>query len=254
MVRYRYDGGLGSPKPIVTGIPKGANHNGGRLAFGPDKLLYVSTGEVYKRELAQDKNSLGGKILRVTPDGRPAPGNPFGSRVWTYGHRNVQGLAWDADGQLFATEFGQDRFDEINRIEKGHNYGWPIVEGVGGKKAYTDPLLTWATSEASPSGLAYADGSLWAAGLRGERLWQVPVTAGGKVGEPIPHFEGVYGRLRAVVRAPDGALWVTTSNRDGRGEPKAGDDRILVVPSRGERGLRARRVSGPSSSPPRRRP
>ncbi|SEF79001.1 Glucose/arabinose dehydrogenase, beta-propeller fold [Thermomonospora echinospora] len=235
VVRFRYDGRLAAPRPIVTGIPKGANHNGGRIAFGPDKMLYIGTGEIYQRELAQDRGSLGGKILRVTPDGGPAPGNPFSSRVWTYGHRNVQGLAWDDKGRMYATEFGQDRFDEINLIERGHNYGWPDVEGVQqGRRntRYTDPLLTWSTGEASPSGLAYASGSLWAAGLRGRRLWQVPVDADGRVGRPIAHYEGRYGRLRAVVRAPDGSLWVTTSNKDGRGDPARGDDRILVIPLR----------------------
>ncbi len=233
VVRFRYDGrSLGEPRPIVTGIPKGSNHNGGRIAFGPDRLLYVATGEVYRTELAQDRGSLGGKILRVTPDGRPAPGNPFSSPVWSYGHRNVQGLAWDERRRLYATEFGQDRFDEINLIERGRNYGWPRVEGVqaGGGDRYTDPLLTWTTDEASPSGLAYADGSLWAAGLRGKRLWQVPVGPDGRAGRPIAHYEGEYGRLRAVVRAPDGALWLTTSNHDGRGTPAEEDDRILVIP------------------------
>ncbi|WP_067793762.1 PQQ-dependent sugar dehydrogenase [Actinomadura formosensis] len=229
VVRATYDGRLGTPEPIVTGIPKGAVHNGGRLAFGPDRMLYITTGETGEGGVAQDKNSLGGKILRVTPDGRPAPGNPFGTRVWTYGHRNVQGLAWDDEGRLYATEFGQNRFDEINLIEKGHNYGWPEVEGFGHRKGFTDPLLTWTTDEASPSGLAYAGGSLWAAALRGRRLWQVPLDHG-KAGRPVPHFENGYGRLRAVVRAPDGSLWVTTSNRDGRGEPVPADDRILGVP------------------------
>ncbi|GAA4068924.1 PQQ-dependent sugar dehydrogenase [Actinomadura miaoliensis] len=230
VVRFRLDGAIRDVRPIVTGIPKGANHNGGRLAFGPDRMLYISTGEVYRGELAQDRDSLGGKILRVTPDGRPAPGNPFGTRVWTLGHRNVQGMAWDDHGRMYATEFGQDRFDEINRIEKGRNYGWPQVEGFGGRDGFTDPLLTWSTSEASPSGLAYADGSLWAAALRGRRLWQVPLDAAGKVGRPVAHLDDRYGRLRAVVRAPDGTLWVTTSNQDGRGSPRPGDDKILVIP------------------------
>ncbi|MFC5754266.1 PQQ-dependent sugar dehydrogenase [Actinomadura rugatobispora] len=231
VVRYRYDDRLGSPQPIVTGIPKGSNHNGGRIAFGPDGMLYIGTGEIYRTELAQNRDSLGGKILRVTPDGRPAPGNPYGTRIWTYGHRNVQGLAWDDAKRMYATEFGQDRFDEINRIERGANYGWPRVEGVGGQRQYTDPLLTWSTAEASPSGLAYAGGSLWAAALRGERLWQVPLDGNGNVGRPIAHYQGRYGRLRAAVASPDGrSLWVTTSNRDGRGDPRQGDDTILVIP------------------------
>ncbi|MFG1999212.1 PQQ-dependent sugar dehydrogenase [Spirillospora sp. NPDC048911] len=230
VVRFRYDNGIGPLQPIVTGIPKGDNHNGGRIAFGPDKYLYIATGETYKTHLAQDKKSLGGKILRVTPTGEPAPGNPFGSRVWTYGHRNVQGLAWDDQGRMYATEFGQNTYDEINRIEKGKNYGWPEVEGVGGKPEYTDPLLTWSTDEASPSGLAYAKGSLWAAALRGERLWQIPLTADGEAARPVPHFQDRYGRLRAAVQAPDGTLWITTSNKDGRGDPAQGDDRILTLP------------------------
>ncbi|MGI8335794.1 PQQ-dependent sugar dehydrogenase [Actinomadura scrupuli] len=222
--------GIGRLENLVTGIPKGTIHNGGRLAFGPDKMLYAGTGETGEKGLAQNRGSLGGKILRVTPEGRPAPGNPFGTRVWTYGHRNVQGLAWDDKGRMYATEFGQNRLDEINRIEPGHNYGWPEVEGVGGRGKYTDPLLTWATSEASPSGLAYADGSLWAAALRGERLWQVPLTPEGSVGRPVAHYQGTYGRLRAVARAADGSLWVTTSNRDGHLTPRPGDDRIFVIP------------------------
>ncbi|TYB43245.1 PQQ-dependent sugar dehydrogenase [Actinomadura chibensis] len=231
VVRATLDGSLGAPQPIVTGIPKGPNHNGGRLQFGPDKMLYITTGETGDGPLAQDKNSLGGKILRVTPDGKPAPGNPFGNRVWTYGHRNVQGIAWDDQGRMFATEFGQNTFDEINRIEKGKNYGWPEVEGVGHRKGFTDPLLTWSTDEASPSGLAYADGSLWAAALAGRRLWQVPLH-NGRAGRPVAHFESVYGRLRAVVAAPGGTLWITTSNRDGRGDPAKDDDRIVSVPVR----------------------
>lgn len=233
VVRFPYTGGSGvrGVRTLVTGIPRGPIHNGGRLAFGPDRMLYASTGETGRGGLAQDRSSLGGKILRMRPDGRPAPGNPFGTLVWTYGHRNVQGLAWDPQGRMFATEFGQDRFDEVNRIEPGRNYGWPVVEGFGGDRSrYTPPLLTWTTDEASPSGLAYDRGSLWAGALGGRRLWQVPVSSSGKVGRPVAHFEARYGRLRAVATAPDGSLWVSTSNRDGRGAPQAGDDRILVIP------------------------
>jgi glucose/arabinose dehydrogenase len=233
VVRARYDGRLGPLDPIVTGIPKAGNHDGGRLAFGPDGFLYIATGEAGQTELSQNRESLGGKILRVRADGGPAPGNPFGTRIWSYGHRNVQGLAWDEDRRLFATEFGQNTFDEINRIERGKNYGWPDVEGVRDQRRFTDPLLTWTTAEASPSGLAHAGRSLWAAALRGERLWQVPLDGEGGVGRPIAHFDGRYGRLRGVVTSPDGrSLWVTTSNHDGRGDPRAGDDKILVVPLR----------------------
>jgi glucose/arabinose dehydrogenase len=230
IVRYRYDAGLSDPKAIVSGIPHGFIHNGGRLEFGPDGYLYAGTGETGNRGLAQSRDSLGGKILRMTMDGRAAPGNPFGdSLVWSYGHRNVQGLTWDPEGRMFASEFGQNTYDEINRIEKGKNYGWPEVEGTGGGDGFTDPLVTWSTAEASPSGVAYAGGSLWVAALRGRRLWQVPVGADGDLGKPVALYQGEYGRLRAVERAPDGSLWVSTSNLDGRGSPRDGDDHILLI-------------------------
>jgi glucose/arabinose dehydrogenase len=216
---------------VVSGIVKANIHNGGGVAFGPDGLLYVGTGDAGRRAPAQDPADLGGKILRVTADGAPAPGNPSGTAVFSLGHRNVQGLAFAPDGTLYAAEFGQNRYDEVNRITAGGNYGWPEVEGVGERPGFTDPLVTWPTDEASPSGLAYAAGALYAAGLRGERLWKVPVTAPGVVGTPEALLTGEFGRLRGVAPAPDGAaLWVTTSNRDGRGEPGPDDDRILVVP------------------------
>lgn len=223
------NGQLGPQEVLVSGIPAGGIHNGGRIAFGPDGMLYAGTGEAGNPDLAQDLSSLGGKILRLTPAGDAAPGNPFGTPVWTYGHRNVQGLAWDASGRMFATELGQNTFDEINRIEAGNNYGWPIVEGPGGGGQFTDPLLTWSTAEASPSGAAILGGSLWVAALRGQRLWEVPLTAEGGVGTPVAHFTSEFGRLRGVAAAPDGSLWVTTSNRDGRGSPTPEDDRILSV-------------------------
>jgi glucose/arabinose dehydrogenase len=216
---------------VVSGIVKAGIHNGGAVAFGPDGLLYVGTGDAGRRAPAQDPADLGGKILRVTADGAPASGNPFGTAVYSIGHRNVQGLAFAPDGTLYAAEFGQNRFDEVNRITSGGNYGWPELEGVGERAGFTDPLVTWSTDEASPSGLAYAGGALYAAGLRGERLWRVPVTGPGAVGTPEALLTGEFGRLRAVAPAPDGAaLWVTTSNRDGRGEPGPDDDRIVVVP------------------------
>jgi glucose/arabinose dehydrogenase len=247
IMRFRYTGsGIGPMDAVVTGIPRAAIHNGGRLAFGPDGMLWAATGEHSEPGLAQDRDSLGGKILRMTPDGRPAPGNPFGTLVWTYGHRNVQGMAWDEAGRMYATEFGQNRFDEINRIEKGRNYGWPVVEGTGGGGRYADPELTWSPDQASPSGATIAAGSLWVAALRGERLWQVPLARTGEVGVPVAHFAGDYGRLREVVRAPDGSLWCTTSNRDGRGNPSPDDDKILVIPLRLPPGPRGgRRVRWP---------
>ncbi|MFC4535561.1 PQQ-dependent sugar dehydrogenase [Sphaerisporangium dianthi] len=231
IVRYRYEDGLTDPVTILSGIPRGGIHNGGRLAFGPDGYLYATTGETGERPLAQALGTLGGKILRMTVDGKMAPGNPFENVIWSFGHRNVQGIAWDPAGRMYASEFGQSTYDEINLIKKGKNYGWPDVEGSGGGDAYVDPLLTWSTSEASPSGVAYAKGSLWVAALRGTRLWQVPLTDDGRAGKPIARYKGEYGRLRAVATAPDGsALYVGTSNKDGRGSPANTDDRILVIP------------------------
>ena len=230
VVRMEYDGQrLGEPEPVLTGIPNGFVHDGGRLLFDDDGNLFVSTGEIGEPQLAQDRGSLGGKILRITKDGKPAPGNPVkGSPVWTMGHRNVQGLALDDDGRLWATEFGESTWDELNLIEKRRNYGWPLVEGRGDLEEYRNPFVTWSTADASPSGLAFLDGSLWAGALRGERLWQVPVTDEG-TGEPRGWFVGDYGRIRSVAAAPNGNLWVTTSNRDGRGTPAEQDDRILEV-------------------------
>jgi len=230
VLRMRFDDGrLGKPQAILTGIPHGFIHDGGRLAFGPDGYLYVSTGETGRGDLAQRESSLGGKILRITQDGRPAPGNPDpDSPVWTLGHRNVQGLAFDDAGHLWASEFGQDTWDELNLIEKGTNYGWPEVEGRGSTARFRNPQVVWHTDEASPSGLAFLDGRLWLASLHGERLWRIDVD-GRRATHPADFFVGEYGRMRTVVVAPDGNLWVTTSNRDGRGDPASGDDRILLV-------------------------
>ncbi len=220
---------LGAPQVVLDGIPNGFIHDGGRLAFGPDGFLYVSTGETGVGELSQDPASLAGKILRITPDGDPAPGNPDpDSPVWSLGHRNVQGLAFDDQENLWASEFGASTYDELNLIRPGSNYGWPEVEGRGGSSSYVNPRVVWSTDEASPSGLAYADGRLWLAALRGTRLWRIDVD-GGEVGAVRDFFVGDYGRLRTVAVAPDGMLWVTTSNRDGRGDPAETDDRILVV-------------------------
>lgn len=228
---------LGATRPILTGIPKGRYHNGGRLAVGPDGMLYVTTGENYERTPAQDPASLRGKVLRVTPDGAPAPGNPDpASPVWTMGHRNVQGIGWAPDGRVFASEFGQDTWDELNVLVPGANYGWPDVEGFGGAGAgYVDPLVTWSTDEASPSGIAVTDEGVYLAALRGQRLWRVPLhplpagaapTDPAGVGEPQVVLDG-WGRLRAVEIAPDGSLWVLTSNNDDYGA--GGGDRILRV-------------------------
>jgi glucose/arabinose dehydrogenase len=230
VVRMTYDGRrLGEPQDVLTGIPNGFIHDGGRLLFADDGTLFVSTGETGEQSLAQDPGSLGGKILHITASGEPAPDNPVeGSPVWSMGHRNVQGLAFDDDGRLWATEFGLNTWDELNLIERSRNYGWPFVEGTGDLEEYRNPYVTWSTAEASPSGLAFADGSLWAGALRGQRLWQIPVTAHGTAA-PKDWFVGDYGRLRTVTVAPNGNLWVTTSNRDGRGTPAPQDDRILEI-------------------------
>jgi glucose/arabinose dehydrogenase len=225
----------GDEKPIVTGIYRSTNHDGGRLAFGPDGKLYITTGDGLEGSRSQDPGNPGGKILRINPDGsipddNPVAGNPY----WTLGHRNVQGLDWDDDGRLWASEFGENRFDEVNLIRKGSNYGWPDVEGDGDTQGgrYTNPLVTWPTSEASPSGLAYARGHLWVGALRGQRLWRIPVE-GEKLGEPESLLEGEFGRIRTVAVDPSGdALWLTTSNRDGRGDPSEDDDRLIRVPVR----------------------
>jgi glucose/arabinose dehydrogenase len=229
IVRFRLGGG--PVEVLLDGIPKAGIHNGGRIAFGPDGMLYAGTGDAAERGNAQDPGSLGGKILRLRPDGGIPADNPDpGSPVWTLGHRNVQGLAWDGQGRMFATEFGQNRVDEINRIEKGGNYGWPEVEGTGGGERFRDPLVTWPTSQASPSGAAIAGDTLYVAALRGERLWTVPLDGDGGTGEPAAVLAGSYGRLRHAAVAADGALWVLTSNRDGRGDPAADDDRVLRFP------------------------
>ncbi|WP_449372885.1 PQQ-dependent sugar dehydrogenase [Arthrobacter psychrolactophilus] len=221
----------GPVTPIITGIPKGSNHNGGRIAFGPDGMLYVGTGDAGNRGNAQDPASLGGKILRTTRDGDVPTGNPFpGSPVWTLGHRNVQGLAWDETGRLWASEFGQNTWDELNQITAGHNYGWPVVEGkssaTGAATGFTNPVLTWPTSEASPSGIAIAGTTLYMASLRGERLWEVELS-----GQPTAKalLVGQFGRLRDVALTPDGRLLVLTNNTDGRGSPEPDDDRVVEI-------------------------
>lgn len=222
------DGTLGPLEVVLDGIPRNTFHDGGRLAFGPDGFLYVTTGDAGDRPLAQDTGSLAGKILRLTPEGEPAPGNPIeGNPMWSYGHRNVQGLGWDASGRMYASEFGWNTADELNVIEPGANYGWPTVEGVGGVAGLVDPVVTWPTDHASPSGIAVTDDAVYLAALRGERLWEVPVSDG-VVGTPRVALDGL-GRLRDVELGPDGALWVVTNNTDGRGSPRAGDDRVVRV-------------------------
>lgn len=218
------------PAPIVTGIPAAGNHNGGRLVFGPDGYLYAGTGDAANTANAQSTSSLGGKILRMTTAGRPAPGNPVsGSLVYSLGHRNVQGLVFDPTGHLWATEFGQNTFDEVNLIVAGGNYGWPNVEGTSSDTRYRNPVWTWSPSEASPSGVAYRGGSLYVAALRGTRLWRLQLS-GTSVTRVTAMYNGTFGRLRTAMQNPrDGSMWLTTSNRDGRGSPRTSDDRVLRI-------------------------
>lgn len=205
---------LGGPEPVFTGIPKAGTHNGGRIRFGPDGLLYVGTGDAQRREQAQDPNALGGKILRITADGRPAPGNPFGNAVYSIGHRNVQGLAWDSSGRLWASEFGPDVDDELNLILPGANYGWPAVTGAPRRAEFQDAKVVWpATGESSPSGLEIVGDTAYLGALRGRRLWAVPL-AGTEARNPVAYFTGQYGRIRDVILAPTGRLWLLSNNEN----------------------------------------
>jgi glucose/arabinose dehydrogenase len=217
--------GLGAAEPVLSGIPAAGNHNGGRIAFGPDGMLYATAGDAGNSGNAQNLDSLGGKILRMTPTGDIPAGNPFGSLVYSYGHRNPQGIAWDSAGRLWASEFGQNTWDELNQISAGGNYGWPEVEGVGDSADFVDPVQQWSTDEASPSGLAIVNDTLFLAGLRGERLWRVDPSTG----TVDDWFVNSFGRVRDVVSGPGGTLWFVTNNTDGRGSPAPGDDRLYQV-------------------------
>lgn len=216
-------GKIGDPTVIFTGIPNGQFHNGGRIAFGPDGYLYVGTGDSGDRSLSQNLGSLGGKILRITKEGKPAPGNPFGgSPIWSYGHRNVQGLAWDSEGRLWESELGQNAWDELNLIRPGKNYGWPEVEGLGDDSSFVNPVAVWPPAEMSPSGITVGpDGAVYIAALRGQSVWRVPITADGTAGKPTRHLHGTYGRIRDI-RFVDGRAWLLTSN--------GGNDRLVSLP------------------------
>lgn len=218
---------IGAPRTILDGVPAARTHNGGRMAIGPDGMLYATVGDAGQREAAQDPDSLSGKILRMTLDGDAPDDNPTaGSLVYSLGHRNPQGLAWSADGTLFASEFGQNTWDELNVIEPGANYGWPLVEGIADEDGFVDPVQQWAPSDASPSGMAAVDDVLYLANLRGEVLRAVPVS---DPSTSTDYAVGEYGRLRDAVAAPDGSLWFVTSNTDGRGSAGRDDDRMMAV-------------------------
>jgi glucose/arabinose dehydrogenase len=218
---------LGSARTVFTGLPTAGNHDGGRIKFGPDGDLYITAGDATASERAQDLDYLGGKILRIKPDGTIPSDNPFpGSPVWSYGHRNPQGIAWDSSGRMWAAEFGQDTWDELNIIKPGKNYGWPIVEGKSDDSRFANPVLQWSTADASPSGLLFTHDTLFLAALRGERLWAIYPTASPI--SAVPWFAGTYGRMRDVIDGPAGTIWILTNNT-ARGDPKPGDDRILEV-------------------------
>ena len=218
---------LGRADTIIDRLPKAGVHNGGRIAFGPDGALYVATGDAGVPGAAQDPEDLAGKILRLTPEGNVPDDNPTpGSPVYSLGHRNVQGLGWASDGRMFASEFGQDAFDELNVIEAGANYGWPEVEGMGGAPEFVDPVQQWPTDAASPSGLTVIDDTIYIANLRGRVLRVISLD---DLGASSEYFAGEYGRLRDVLEGPGGQLWFVTNNTDGRGDPAPGDDRVVAL-------------------------
>lgn len=230
IIRFKFrNGRLGRRQVILSGIPTSTHHNGGRLVFHGG-LLYASTGDAERPHLAQRRGSLAGKILRLTPEGRVPRGNPFGNYTWSYGHRNIEGLAFDARGRLWATEFGDDRWDELNRIVRGGNYGWPGSEGGDGRgRGRRDPLTRWRPARCSPSGIAIVGGRAWIGGLRGHALWAVRLS-GRNRGNRARFYHERFGRIRTVQEAPDGSLWITTSNHDGRpSSPHGNDDRIIRI-------------------------
>lgn len=230
IVRCSLAGGrVGRPRAILTGIASRTRHHGGRLLFDREGMLFVSTGDAENSATAANRRSITGKILRLRPDGRAAPGNPYGNRVWSYGHRNIEGLAFDGSGRLWATEFGDQEADELNLITKGRNYGWPRVEGRSNQPGLVTPKVVWSpTDTCSPAGLAIIRSTAFVGALRGQCLFVVPLQ-GTSAGKPRAYFAEDYGRIRSVATAPDGSLWMTTSNTDGRGDPGGDDDMILRV-------------------------
>jgi glucose/arabinose dehydrogenase len=232
IVRMTYNGTtLTSYTSLVTGIKKNRYHNGGRLAFGPDGYLYATTGEAQTPDLAQNKSSLNGKILRMRTDGTPAPGNPFAdSLVYSYGHRNPQGLAWDSRGRLWEAEFGNSQYDELNLIKPGRNYGWPTCEGTCSVSGMENPKRQWSVSTASPSAIAIVRDVVYMAALKGERMWRIPLLDGENTGSPTSYYVGTYGRLRTVVKVPGAdQLWLSTTNCDNNGDGDPGDDKIFRI-------------------------
>lgn len=237
---YTHDGGvnrisrfvlnesLSNETVLLDNIPGGAIHNGGRLKFGPDGKLYATTGESGQQDLAQNINSNGGKILRLNPDGTVPSDNPFGNYVYSYGHRDPQGLTWSPNGILYSSEHGSNMNDEINIINKGGNYGWPIVQGNENQSGYISPIRVYTDFTLAPSGIAFYQNKLYVTGLRGSQLRILNLSDDGKsiTGESI--LINNIGRIRDVIER-DGFLYICTSNRDGRGLPQSGDDKIIKI-------------------------
>ena len=228
------DGQAREDRAVVDDIPGSSIHDGCRLKFGPDGKLYVTTGDAGDSRRAQRLDALNGKILRIDPDGSVPSDNPIkGSPVYSFGHRNVQGIAWDRAGRLWASEHGPSGIpcchDEINLVQPGRNYGWPHVYGKAGDRRFVDPVVESGNDTWAPSGAAFLGEHLYVGALRGRCLLRVTPNADGTSAQVAKLLERSYGRLRDVVAGPDGALYVTTSNRDGRGTPASDDDRILRV-------------------------
>jgi glucose/arabinose dehydrogenase len=221
----------GTPTPLVTGIPHGTSDNGGWLGFGPDGMLYATTGDAGDPAAAADPKNLAGKILRMKPDGKPAPGNPTAtSLVYASGLHDPQGLTWDQGKHLYVTDLGRSSWDEVDLVQAGKDYGWPAVEGIAEDAKYADPIVELKPSEAGCTGVADSGVTLIASCLTGTRLYLIQLTnAGGTLGAPQSLLENTYGRLRSAVTAPDGSIWVTTSNKDGQGTPAPDDDRVLRI-------------------------
>jgi len=242
VVRYRESGGrLAEPVVLLDNIPANTIHDGGRLRFGPDGLLYITAGDAANEELAQDVASYAGKILRINPDGTTPRGNPFSSPIYSYGHRNPQGLDWHpATGDLWASEHGATGNDEINVVEGGANYGWPLIQGNETLPGMREPI-TFYNPAIAPSGASFYRGqrfpqftnNLFVATLRGTLLLRLRLDPSARrlIGQERL-LEGQFGRLRDVVTGPDGYVYFCTNNRDGRGDPTSDDDRIArLVPA-----------------------
>lgn len=230
-------------KILLDGVSGNSNHNGGRIKIGPDGLLYITAGEKYEPELAQNKDSMGGKIFRINLDGTIPKDNPDpDSPVYSYGHRNPQGLAWHPKtGKLYSSEHGQTAYDEINLIEKGKNYGWPVIEGDEIKEGMVTPIVHSGHDTWAPSGMAFVTKGKWknqllVANLRGKQLLRIKLNENGTKAEIIDAlFKEEFGRIRNVAEAPDGSIYLLTNNRDGRGVPGESDDQLIrLIPTDNE--------------------